>query len=458
MTTNILNLSQYRVLGVKETDHDYHVAAEPIDTAKSCPHCTSDRLAPWGAREQVFKDLPMHGKRVGIYIDTRRFRCQVCGKTFSQDLPVLAAGRMMTERLVKWIGQQSLKRTFTSLADETGVVEGTIRNIFRDHINELEKAVRFETPKWMGIDEIHIVNKPRCVVSNIENNTVVDMLLNRNKETVAKYLSRIQNRDKIQYVAMDMWTPYRDAVQAVLPDATIVIDKFHVVRMANDSMEKARKGLREDLTPKQKRGLMHDRFVLLKRERTLSDKERFNLDGWLQNYPALGMAYRAKEEFYAIYEEANSPAIASARFEAWNKGISPEIRPYFSDLIRAFQNWQPYILNYFEHPITNAYTESLNSLIRVMNRLGRGYSFEALRAKILFTEGMHYKERARPKFERKRGSGKAGFGLPGGAFGYGVPQIEDAADDSYQHDNDFEVKNYGASIPTLIRKIEAGEI
>ena len=43
----------------------------------------------------------------------------------------------------------------------------------------------------------------------------------------------------------------------------------------------------------------------------------------------------------------------------------------------------------FEHPVTNAYTESLNSLIRVMNRPGRGYSFEALRAKILFTEGAH---------------------------------------------------------------------
>lgn len=38
-----------------------------------------------------------------------------------------------------------------------------------------------------------------------------------------------------------MWTPYRDAVQAVLPDARIVIDKFHVVRMANDALEKVRK-------------------------------------------------------------------------------------------------------------------------------------------------------------------------------------------------------------------------
>ena len=120
-----MTLPQYRVLRVQETDHDYHVTAEPVDVTAACPHCQSDRLNSWGTREQVFKDLPMHGKRVGIYIDTKRLRCQACGKTFSQALPLLAENRMMTDRLVKWIGQQALKRTFTSLADETGAVRST---------------------------------------------------------------------------------------------------------------------------------------------------------------------------------------------------------------------------------------------------------------------------------------------------------------------------------------------
>ena len=97
MPANILNLPQYRVLRVEESDHDYHVTAEPVDVTAACPHCQSDRLNSWGTREQVFKDLPMHGKRVGIYIDTKRLRCQACGKTFSQALPLLAENRMMTD-------------------------------------------------------------------------------------------------------------------------------------------------------------------------------------------------------------------------------------------------------------------------------------------------------------------------------------------------------------------------
>lgn len=295
MPANILNLSDYKVVRVEENAHDYHITAEVSNPPGACVGCGSVRLIGHGRNEQVISDMPTHGKRVAIHVDTRRWRCAHCGKTFMELLPAVNAKREMTDRLVNWIGQQSLKRTFASIADDTGLDEKTIRNIFRDYLNELEAQFRFETPKWMGIDEIHLI-KPRCVISNIGNNTIIDMLPNRDKKTVVNYLYNLQGKAEVQYVAMDMWTPYRDAVQAVLPDARIVIDKFHVVRMANDAVEKVRKSLREQLTPKQRRGLIHDRFVLLKRERDLNDKERLLLDGWTKNYPELAArAFRAAQ-------------------------------------------------------------------------------------------------------------------------------------------------------------------
>jgi len=401
----------------------------------------------------MVKDLPMHGKRVGVYIDTRRYRCKSCAKTFYETLPDVDKRRPMTNRLVKWIEKNSVKRTFSSIAEEVGVDEKTVRSVFRDYINELEKTVRFETPKWMGIDEIHLTQY-RCVIANIENNTVVDLLHNRNKETVVKYLSQLQGREKIQYVAMDMWAPYRDAVNLVLPDAIIVIDKFHVVRMASDAMEKVRKSLRESLTPKQRRGLMHDRFVLLKRESKLTDQEVLNLSGWVKNYPELGLAYRLKEDFFKIYD-SQSKEEALARYAAWEISVTEEVRDAFSDLIKAWRNWQPHILAYFDHHITNAYTESLNSLIRVMDRLGRGYSFEALRAKVLFAEGTHKKSQKRPAFERR-----APASIPSlGRHMVGFKSL--VSTNYYQNqagDESEEPKNYGVDIAMLTRMIENGEI
>lgn len=241
--------------------------------------------------------------------------------------------------------------------------------------------------------------------------------------------------------------------------------------MANDALEKVRKSLRESLTPKQRRGLMHDRFVLLKRERDLTDKERFNLDGWCQNYPELGLAYRLKEDFYALYD-ATDPTDAGIRFETWKQSITPEVRDAFGDLVRAWTNWEPWITNYFHHPVTNAYTECLNSLIRVLSRLGRGYSFEALRAKILFTESSHKHTLTRPKFERNaaekplKQSNKTikRFTLDNDILGYGTGVGEPAPEpyrersDSVLHREPPGAKNYGADISTLIALIEAGKL
>lgn len=460
MPVNILNLPRLKVTQVDETDHDYHIKAQAATDPEACSECRHTRLVGFGRNEQLIKDLPMHGKRVGIYFDTRRFRCKACGKTFLEKHPDFHLERAMTNRLVRWIGAQSIKRTFVSLAEETGVVEGTIRNIFRDHVNELEATVRFETPKWMGIDEIHLI-KPRGVITNIENNTVVELLTNRNQDTIAKYLTGLKGKDEVQYVAMDMWRPYKTAVNTVLPQATVVIDKFHIVKMANEALEKVRRSMRADLTLKQKRGLMHDRFVLLKRERDLNDKERFNLDGWVKNYPLLGEAYRLKEAFYGIYQ-AKTVSDAMAQYEHWQRSMPPDLYDHFHDLTRAFQNWMPEILNYFDHPVTNAYTESLNSLIRVMDRMGRGYSFEALRAKILFTEGAHHKKRIRPKFDRQR-DGVVRFSIPDAAavmndqlFTLSKPFM--VSSPANQHYLAGEVLNYGAAISTLVKLIEVGEL
>ena len=463
MPANILNLPCYKVLGIQENEHDYHVEVETVETPTACPHCQSSSFVGFGRREQMVKDLPMHGRRVGLYIDTRRYQCRGCGKTFYESLPEIDEKRLMTKRLAQWMGKQSIRRTFASIAEEVGCTEFTVRAVFNDYVNELEKTVRFETPKWMGIDEIHLI-KPRGVIANIQNNTIVELLPNRNKDTVVRFLSHLEGKDRIQYVAMDMWQPYRDACMAVIPDARIIIDKFHVVKMANEAMERVRKGLRERLTIKQRRGLMHDRFVLLRRERDLTDKDSLLLSGWLKNYDELGAAYRLKEDFFGIYD-AQSPDEAHGRYLDWKSRITPEVAPAFADLVRAWDNWTPWILGYFDHPVTNAYTESLNSLIRVMNRLGRGYSFEALRAKILFSEGVHKHKLSRPKFERKVPDRVS---LPGNVRGYEMigsfsrvapmppPAPKPCPPPSIETEKSE--KNYGADISTLIRLIESGEL
>lgn len=119
-------------------------------------------------------------------------------------------------------------------------------------------------------------------------------------------------------------------------------------------MEKVRKSLRESLTPKQRRGLIHDHFVLLKRESELTDPEVLLLSGWVKNYPELGLAHRLKEDFFKIYD-SQSRDEALVRYAAWELSVTEEIKDAFSDLICAWRNWQPYIVAYFDHRITDTH-------------------------------------------------------------------------------------------------------
>lgn len=191
---------------------------------------------------------------------------------------------------------------------------------------------------------------------------------------------------------------------------------------------------------------MHDRFILLKREHELTVQERFLLENWTSLHPDLGEAYRLKEQFFAIYDAANKGE-AQRHYIAWESSIPSLAKAAFQPITTAWRNWHRQILAYFDYPITNAYTESLNNLIRVMNRLGRGYSFEALRAKILFTEGLHKHLNKRPKWSRTSRRRETHMSA---MMSYDAPMF---GQDAFEED---ETLNVGVDIAALAHRIETG--
>lgn len=87
---------------------------------------------------------------------------------------------------------------------------------------------------------------------------------------------------------MDMWNPYKIAVYTVIPHAKIIIDKFHVVKLANEALEKIRKANRQNVSTKERRQLMRDRYVLLKRRKDLNDfDDQIKLQVWTDKFPLL---------------------------------------------------------------------------------------------------------------------------------------------------------------------------
>ncbi|WP_425453943.1 ISL3 family transposase [Azonexus fungiphilus] len=110
-------------------------------------------------------------------------------------------------------------------------------------MKELEKDFKRETPTIIGLDEIYL-STPRGIITNIGDRCLVDMLDNRRKVTIVEFLRSLPNPEKIQAASTDMYRPYREAIQEVLPHVVHVVDKYHIIRMGNEALEAVRRRLK----------------------------------------------------------------------------------------------------------------------------------------------------------------------------------------------------------------------
>ncbi len=394
---NILNLPDWEVIELKESEYDYAIHAKYTPEPQACIRCgVIEQLYRHGIKRQRFMDLPVHNKRVGLIVHRQRYHCLACKKTSFQPLPDMADHHSSTKRLLAYIGKESMKRTFVGVADDTGIHERTIRRLFAIEVARLDQEVKFETPRWLGIDEVHLVKRARCILTNVEQRTVIDMLASRTKDVVSHYLYQMPDRQHIELVAMDMWQPYKDAVRDILPQAQVVIDRFHVIRLAIQGMDTIRKDTRAHLTARQSRTLKRDRYILFHRRSDLNEQDQFILDLWLGQFPTLGKAYQLKEQFCDLWDVKDRQE-AIERYGAWLASIPTELQPAYKPLTTAVGNWKGEIFAWWEHPITNAYTEAIAGLVKLTNHTGRGYSFKAIRAKLLYSNLPTFH---RPVFDR----------------------------------------------------------
>lgn len=381
--SDILDLPGWKVLSQHTDGKTYDIEAEYTVQTNTCQKCgVIDRLYRHGVTTVVYRDSPIRGCPTSIKAKVQRWKCRDCGETFQQPLAGIHADVRMTERCVTYIQRQSLLDTFVRIAEHIGCDDKTVRTVAGSYMEELARAYRPKLPAWLGIDETQIDGKMRCVITDVGTRKPIDMLADRSRDTLATWLNHFRERRQVMGVAIDMWRPYRDVAHQLLPGAPVVIDKFHVVRTASYCMERVRIRLQKVKKAGERRDWMRSKPLLNMRYAQLNEKQRFNVDMWLDNTPELAAAHRLKEAFFDIYDLPRKQAIAA--YDAFPATVPDDLRADFKVLLTMMRNWRTEILAYFSHPITNAYTEALNGVAKTINRTGRGYSFEVLRARLLF--------------------------------------------------------------------------
>lgn len=358
---------------------------------EECPKC-GGKTHSHGQRDLKIMDTPWGGKPAQIHITFPRRRCTVCGNIWQPTFENVNVHHKMTTRAYTDIAQKSLGSTFRRVSEDYTLSHVTIKDVFKEFVQEHDQKLRFRTPAFLGIDEIKIKKIGEVtVITDLEHRTLYDMLKGRNQAALTEYFMKIPDREKVLWVCSDMYRPFEKSIGQALTKARWVIDPFHVVMKANEAIDTIRRGLQQNMTKKNristKRGLA---YTLKTRRHSLTSEESAKIrllhkDPVLQ---PLAVAFDLKEEFFNIWD--NNPASkenAGKAFAQWERSIPKDgLFDCFRDLAETVYNFYEQIFSYWDCPtaITNGYTECANRLIRETNIKGRGYSFETLRARSLF--------------------------------------------------------------------------
>lgn len=381
----MFGIPEYEVTHTDDHGDQLNVYASVRLSPKPC--CPPDKLVLNGGKVVLIRDVSVGGKLVGVNVRRQRYLCRKCGRTVYQPLPQVSETHNMTARMVERIEKQSATRTFASVADELGISEASVRQIFGEHVDRRLNALEIKTPHRMGLDEVYVGRKCRALITNLSESTIVNLLADRSPSTVGNYFARLPDRADVEIVAMDFWESYREAVHTYLPNARVVVDRFHVMALCIAAVESVRKKVRASTPRSRLFTLVGDRKLLLSNRETLTVTENVALTEMLRNHPTLADAHVTKELFRSILL-AGSAEEGAERYDEWKRLIPQCVEGAFSELVQKCDDWKTEFLAYIETGVTNAYTESLNNAVRILTRIGRGYSFEVMRAKLLLSHSM----------------------------------------------------------------------
>ncbi len=346
-----------------------------------CPGCKkSTSLLKYGSKEIAFDDIPLEGRPVRVKLTRQRYKCRECKLLFIEPVEVLSPEWRATWRVVKAIARASLNRPFLHLAKEYGMHERTIRRIAHAFFRELDSMAHFPTPQWLGIDEVRVHGIPRAVITNLKERLTYEMLPDTQEKTLRAFFRSMPGREEVQVVCMDMCDRYRKIVRELLPDAVIVVDKFHLVQLGMKAVDQVRRKVKRRMKVK------YDTRIVRKRRDNLTPHDRKALNDWREKVPDLAKAFELREAFCDIWEAPNETQ-ARALYRAWQKRCLQVLPQAFRPRINQIRKWDAEVFNGVVVKVTNGYAERVNGIINHINRTTRRLGFEAIRAKLLYSYG-----------------------------------------------------------------------
>lgn len=309
----------------------------------------------------------------------RRVECPTCGVRVEL-VPWARADSRFTrpfEEMTAYLAQITNK---TEVARMMGISWRTVGNIVERVVADRLDPERLDGLRRIGVDEISFRKRHRYITTVVDHDRkrIVWAAEGKSSETLDAFFDEIgEERTKmIEIVTIDMSAAFIKSIEAKAPQAQIVFDLFHVLRLASDAVDEVRREkvriLKELDDSEEATAIKKSRYALLKNPWDLSAKEWDKLAAIQKHNAPLYRAYLLKESLAAVFEETTRDD-AERELNRWLAWASRSKLKPFVKAARTVRKFKDGILAYIVTKLTNGLVEGFNNKLRMIARRAFGF-------------------------------------------------------------------------------------
>jgi transposase len=337
-----------------------------------CPDCNSSNVTTRGSIKRKIKTLPIGFKKecyVSVLIP--RLYCHKCNSLKFMRLNFAEAKKSYTNHLSSLVILMSNVTTILDISIYLNMHCVTVKGIVKNHLIKKFDKPDLRKVTMISIDEISAGKGHNYVTVVIDAKTGQPLHVGKGKGESALEdfwtLLGPRRRKKIEAVAIDMGNAYISAVTKNLPNAKIVFDRFHVVKLVNETLNKLRIDVLHAASQEDRRVLAGTKYILLRNEADLDDKKRERLGELLALNTPLSIGYILKEDLRQFWEKSNiNEAINSLK--SWLDTARKSGENLLIKLAKTIESHAYGLYNWYDYKINSGRIEGINTKINVMKR------------------------------------------------------------------------------------------
>lgn len=358
-----------------------------LKTKPSCPRCLSDRIYIKDSFERRINHFKLGNQITVVRFMSHKYKCLNCNKYFNLKLQGLLPKRQSTENFRLDVFEQhhggaTQKHLSSTHKISHATVERWYKDFIKDRVNELKGRM---APIVLGIDEHFFTKKKGYATTfvDLKNHKVFDVVLGRSEASLDNYLRKLPNKDRVKIVVMDLSSTYRSIVKKYFPNAQIVADRFHVVRLINQQFLKAWKQF--DPIGRQNRGLLS---LMRRHESNLSPEQKVKLEKYFLKFPHLKIIWKFKQELHNLMRlkhlDKNTVWLKIHEFLPMLDQLKESSVEALKTLGATLFSWRDEIGRMWRFSKTNSITEGLHNKMEMISRRAFGFrNFNNYRLRVL---------------------------------------------------------------------------